>query len=367
MEKLIFSNVSKRFGPVVALKPTSLSVRAGEFLTLLGPSGSGKTTLLQLLAGLQAPDTGEILIDGVSATHLPPHRRDIGLVFQNYALFPHLTVSENIAFPLKMRKVSGPEIAHKVQSVLDLVKLPHVADRLPRELSGGQQQRIALARCAVYEPSVILMDEPLGALDKKLRDHMQMEIMRLHRELCATIVYVTHDQEEAMAMSDRICLMNDGAIEQLGTPMELYFRPATAFAGQFFGSPNVLHGRLISAGDGLGMLDTGCGPVRGRRSENDLAVGEAGLLLVRPERVRLLAAGDEADTSLDVVFEARIVTGPVTRYHFRSANGTELTSLRLTDEANEMIERGTPMRIGWMSADAVLLRDSTSRGGDSER
>ena len=215
----------KRYGDFVALAPTSLDVAKGEFLTLLGPSGSGKTTLLSLIAGLAHPDEGRILIDGTDVTHSPAYARDIGVVFQNYALFPHMTIEENIAFPLKMRKVSDAEARRRTAEALEMVHLPHVAKRYPRELSGGQQQRIALARCIVYRPSIILMDEPLGALDKKLRDQMQLEIKRIHRELGTTIVYVTHDQEEAMTMSDRICLMNAGAIEQLGTPQDLYFRP----------------------------------------------------------------------------------------------------------------------------------------------
>ena len=202
----------KRYGDFVALAPTSLDVAKGEFLTLLGPSGSGKTTLLSLIAGLAHPDEGQILIDNADVTHSPAYDRDIGVVFQTYALFPHMTIEDNIAFPLKMRKLSDAEARRRTAEALETVRLPHVAKRYPRELSGGQQQRIALARCIVYRPAIILMDEPLGALDKKLRDQMQLEIKRIHRELGTTIVYVTHDQEEAMTMSDRIGPMNACAL-----------------------------------------------------------------------------------------------------------------------------------------------------------
>ena len=241
---LKITGLSKRYGDVVALAPTDLEVAQGEFLTLLGPSGSGKTTLLSLIAGLATPDGGQLLIDGKDATYGAPYERDIGMVFQNYALFPHMTVAENIAFPLKMRKVDAASARKRAAEALELVRLPHVAQRFPRELSGGQQQRIALARCLVYRPAIVLMDEPLGALDKKLRDQMQLEIKRIHRELKTTIVYVTHDQEEAMTMSDRICLMNHGKIEQLGTPSELYFRPRTLFVADFLGESNLLEGTV---------------------------------------------------------------------------------------------------------------------------
>src|SRR5690606_24648249 len=223
-------------------------MREGEFLTLLGPSGSGKSTLLMAIAGLNNPDDGEIWIDGKLATFLPPFQRDIGMVFQNYALFPHMTIFENIAFPLRMRGTEAATIKTKVADVLDKVQLSHVAQRLPRELSGGQQQRIALARCFVYQPSIILMDEPLGALDKKLRDALQLEIKQLHEDLGITVLYVTHDQEEAMVMSDRICLMNNARIEQIGTPDELYHRPKTVYAADFLGESNFMDVVLTESG-----------------------------------------------------------------------------------------------------------------------
>src|SRR5258706_2664036 len=244
---LKITGLTKRYGDFVALAPTDLEVAAGEFLTLLGPSGSGKTTLLSLIVGLATPDGGQLLINGQDVTYGAPYERDIGMVFQNYALFPHMTVAENIAFPLKMRKIDAANAKKRALEALELVRLPQVAQRYPKELSGGQQQRIALARCLVYKPSIVLMDEPLGALDKKLRDQMQLEIKRIHRELGTTIVYVTHDQEEAMTMSDRICLMNHGRIDQLGTPSDLYFRPRSMFVADFLGESNLLEGTVERA------------------------------------------------------------------------------------------------------------------------
>ncbi|MBB1652067.1 ABC transporter ATP-binding protein, partial [Delftia sp. UME58] len=258
----------KRYGDFVALAPTHLDVARGEFLTLLGPSGSGKTTLLSLIAGLAQPDEGRVLIDGADVTYGAPYERDIGMVFQNYALFPHMSIEENIAFPLKMRKVPAAEARRRAHEALEMVRLPHVASRLPRELSGGQQQRIALARCMVYRPAIILMDEPLGALDKKLRDQMQLEIKRIHRELGTTIVYVTHDQEEAMTMSDRICLMNGGAIEQLGTPADLYFRPRTLFVADFLGESNLLQGEVASVDGDILTVKLACQGVTGQALSN---------------------------------------------------------------------------------------------------
>jgi len=280
--KLETRGLGKRYGDVQALEPTDLQVHAGEFLTLLGPSGSGKTTLLQMIAGLAEPSAGQLHIDGVEATHLPPGKRGIGLVFQSYALFPHMTVAENVAYPLRMRRVRGQEMQRAVTDALAMVKMEAYAQRYPRELSGGQQQRIALARCFVYRPSVVLLDEPLGALDKKLREHMQLEIRRLHQELGLTFIYVTHDQEEALTMSDRICLMNQAKVEQVGTPQELYDRPATRFAATFLGHSNLLDGEADGK-EGFLWAD--------RRLPVPAQVSLSGpmALLVRPEAARLVA------------------------------------------------------------------------------
>lgn len=284
--KLATVGLGKTYGDAVALQPTDLTVQDGEFLTLLGPSGSGKTTLLQMISGLVQPSMGTLLIDGQDATRTPPGERGIGLVFQSYALFPHLSVWDNVAYGLRMRKRSKVDIAKVVDDALDMVRMRDFARRYPQELSGGQQQRIALARCFVYRPSVILLDEPLGALDKNLREHMQLEIRHLHRELGATFIYVTHDQEEALTLSDRICLMNQARIEQLGTPEDLYDRPVSRFAAGFIGHSNLLEGRFVGE--------------RRLRVENatlDLDAhqgceGSEGLLLVRPEAARLTAPED---------------------------------------------------------------------------
>ncbi|MDQ4061510.1 MAG: ABC transporter ATP-binding protein [Pseudomonadota bacterium] len=309
--KLVVDGLSKRYGDVTALEPTHLSVAAGEFLTLLGPSGSGKTTLLQMICGLVEPTSGRILIDGRDHTATPVHHRDIGLVFQHYALFPHLTVAENVEFPLRMRGRPATEIKSRVRDALAMVQLGHLAGRFPRELSGGQQQRVALARAFVYQPSIILMDEPLGALDRKLRDHMQIEIKRLHRETGTTIVYVTHDQEEALALSDRICLMNHARIEQLGTPREIYARPATAFAADFIGISNMFRGRFETGPAGDFRLATPHGHFR-VPSDIQARPGDEAALVVRPEQMLLNPEAGNAVTGrvADTVYagsETRII------------------------------------------------------------
>jgi putative spermidine/putrescine transport system ATP-binding protein len=241
---LELKGVRKNYGGDIAVQNVDLELRSEEFLTFLGPSGSGKTTTLMMVAGLQQPDAGSIKLGGKSVDRLPPYRRDIGMVFQNYALFPHMSVRRNVAFPLEMRGVGRSEIDRQVADVLQLVGLAMMGDRLPRQLSGGQQQRVALARAMVYHPALLLMDEPLGALDKKLREQMQREIKRIHRERRTSILYVTHDQEEALTMSDRIAVFNKGRIEQIGTPEELYERPTTRFVADFLGETNFLPGRM---------------------------------------------------------------------------------------------------------------------------
>jgi putative spermidine/putrescine transport system ATP-binding protein len=303
MASLESSGLAKRYGHALALSPTYLKVEHGEFLTLLGPSGSGKTTLLQMIAGLIAPSEGRLLIDGKDATHLPAGARGIGMVFQNYALFPHLTAWENVAYPLRMRRMARAPLRDAVDGALRMVRMEDFAHRFPRELSGGQQQRIALARCFVYRPSVILLDEPLGALDKKLREHMQLEIRRLHKDLGATFIYVTHDQEEALTLSDRICLMNQARVEQIGTPQEIYDRPASRFAAGFIGHSNLLEGEVATVGGGARALRVGSGFLIPLPPQDGVPAGRVSLL-VRPEITGLVRAdeGFLRGTISEVVF-----------------------------------------------------------------
>ncbi len=300
---LVLQGLVKRFGDVVAVNGVDLEVRQGEFVTLLGPSGSGKTTTLRMIAGFTVQSAGTIAIDGNDVSRIPPHQRDVGMVFQNYALFPHMTAGENIAFPLQMRKLPKAEIAKRVDDALRLVKLDSYSARYPRQMSGGQQQRIALARAVVFEPDLLLMDEPLGALDKKLREALQLEIMHISRQLGATVVYVTHDQEEALVMSDRIAIFHDGRIEQLGGGEDLYERPVSLFVADFIGESNILHGRFqASSGGGWVTSD----PWRWQVGE--AAAARAGLadkapaaLVVRPERLRIMTRTGDVPAGVNTI------------------------------------------------------------------
>ncbi|MCS7274630.1 MAG: ABC transporter ATP-binding protein [Candidatus Bipolaricaulota bacterium] len=278
--------VSKRFGATTVLDHVSLQVQKGEFFSLLGPSGCGKTTTLRIIAGFEHPDSGELLINGQPALHIPPHERDINLVFQHYALFPHLTVARNVAFGLEMQRRPRAEIQRRVAEALELVRLTGLEDRYPKQLSGGQQQRVALARALVTHPSVLLLDEPLGALDQKLRQEMQLELKRLQRQLQITFIYVTHDQEEALALSDRIAVMHRGRVLQVGTPEEIYEHPATRFVAEFIGESNLLEGEVVHVvGERalvkIGALQTN---VFSRRC---LKVGQRVTLALRPEAISL--------------------------------------------------------------------------------
>ena len=358
--KLQVRRLRKTYGAVVALAGADVEMLEGEFLTLLGPSGSGKTTLLMIVAGLIHPDSGEVWIDGRLATYTPSFKRDVGMVFQNYALFPHLTVGENIAFPLRMRRMPAATILQEVRRVLEVVRLPHVEGRLPRALSGGQQQRIALARCMVYKPSIILMDEPLGALDKKLRDQMQLEIKQLHIELGITVLYVTHDQEEAMIMSDRICLMNDGHIEQIGTPDDLYFRPWTRFAAEFLGESNILTGEVAGV-DGASVVVTVAGGVKLRapRSESPRDPRRVALM-VRPERVTIqdvktALPGSAPHNRLEGLLRQVILVGGVTKYYVTLDDGQTIVAFALTGDAKVVATPGSRVSVTWPPASGVLL------------
>jgi putative spermidine/putrescine transport system ATP-binding protein len=354
--KLKTTDLRKTYGPVVALAGASLDLNEGEFLTLLGPSGSGKTTMLMTIAGLVQPDSGEVWIDGRLATFTPAHKRDIGMVFQNYALFPHLTVFENIAFPLRMRGVSEATIRQEIARVLELVQLPEIGGRLPRALSGGQQQRIALARCIVYRPSIVLMDEPLGALDKKLRDQMKLELKRLHTELGITVLYVTHDQEEAMIMSDRICLLNNARIEQIGSPADLYFRPLSVFAADFIGESNLLDARVAGIDGNDVTLKAAGSLLRARLDDGRNArPGDAVKLMVRPEMLSVLEDGASADNVLNASLTDVILVGGVTKTYARLADGTVIAATGLTRGPLCGLEKDASVRLGWAKETGVVL------------
>jgi len=297
-----FTGVQKTYeGTALVVRDLDLDIRRGEFLTLLGPSGSGKTTTLMMLAGFETPTSGEISLAGTPITRTPPHKRNFGMVFQNYALFPHMTVAQNVAYPLSVRGLSGVERSEKVQRALDMVQMAKLGPRYPAQLSGGQQQRVALARALVFEPQLVLMDEPLGALDKQLREHMQIELKQLHRRLGVTFVYVTHDQSEALAMSDRVAVFNDGMIQQVDRVDRLYETPANRFVAGFVGDSTTLEGVVV------GSSGTGCivGLPNGVRvsgvNVNGAAPGERVLCGIRPERIELTGVLNQANT-----FEATV-------------------------------------------------------------
>ncbi|MES0090078.1 MULTISPECIES: ABC transporter ATP-binding protein [unclassified Mesorhizobium] len=282
-----FSGVSKHYGAFRALHDIDLEIQRGEFLTLLGPSGSGKTTSLMLLAGFDTPTSGTIAMDGTRIEGLPAHRRDIGVVFQNYALFPHLTVAENLAFPLSVRRVPKAEIGERVEKALSLVHLDGMGGRKPSQLSGGQQQRVALARAIIFKPRLILLDEPLGALDKNLREHMQAELKHLHRQLGITMVFVTHDQSEALNLSDRVAVFNKGRLEQIDAPELLYERPCTPFVASFIGENNLLDGRIEALAAGQAAIRLDRGTVLTMKVAGQSAIGDRVKVGIRPEHVKV--------------------------------------------------------------------------------
>ena len=353
-------NVSKLFGDVRAVDNVSLSIQHGEFLTLLGPSGSGKTTTLNMIAGFEIPSRGDILLENDDITTVAPNNRGIGMVFQNYALFPHMTVSDNIAFPLKMRKIPGDKIRQSIKEVLELVKLPGFEGRYPHQLSGGQQQRIALARALVFEPKILLMDEPLGALDKKLRDHMRLEIKHLQGSLDITVIYVTHDQEEALTMSDRIAIMNEGEIIQLDTPVALYESPASLFVADFIGESNFLMGRVAETEDDRTAVETDDGLTIWVQKLNQMATGEDVSVAVRPEKIQILT--DAPDASNDVInrfsgrIEEIIYVGEARIYRVSLAAGTIVDVKVQSGPSAQNFKIGGDINIGWQTRHGLALK-----------
>ena len=351
---LAIRGVRKLFGEFPAVDGIDLEVRRGEFITLLGPSGSGKTTTLRMIAGFLTQDEGSIEIAGREMRRVPPYRRDVGMVFQNYALFPHMTAAQNVAFPLQMRDIPRPEQNERVAEALELVKLGSFGDRYPRQLSGGQQQRIALARAIVFRPRLLLMDEPLGALDKKLREVLQLEIMRISRQLEATVIYVTHDQEEALVMSDRIAIFDRGRIQQLGTGEDLYERPMSVFVADFVGESNMLRGRLERDGGGT-WLQRGAWrwrvdpSVAGARGLHD---GAAAALVVRPEHLRVMAL-DAPRT------DANTVEATVTEVLYLGS--TRKIELKLPDGQAAVVREPAATAGDWRPGDQIRLEWSVER------
>jgi spermidine/putrescine ABC transporter ATP-binding subunit len=339
------------------VKGIDLDIAAGEFLTLLGPSGSGKSTTLMIIAGFVIPSAGDVIVNGHSIVALPPFKRDLGIVFQNYSLFPHMDVFQNVAFPLEMRSVPKREIAKRVRAALELVRLPDIEHRRTHQLSGGQQQRLALARALVFRPAVLLLDEPLGALDLKLRHELQIEIKRVHDELGITVIYVTHDQGEALSMSDRIVVMDRGSVQQVGKPSELYRAPANAFVANFVGEVNSFTGAIaqadhtscvISCADGINVRGSALHAPQGRRLT----------MIVRPESVVPLKDAECDANAFDGVVEEITFLGEVSKYRIRLGPTTIIRASWQNRSTFPKIARGQSVRVGWSADDMTVITDA---------
>ena len=348
---LSFRNVKKTYDRrSLVVRDFNLDVRRGEFVTLLGPSGSGKTTVLMMLAGFEHVTSGDISIDGVSVTRSAPYERNIGVVFQNYALFPHMTVNENLAYPLKVRRLPGAEIRERVAHYLKLVELEAFGDRHPGQLSGGQRQRVALARALIFEPALVLLDEPLSALDKKLREQMQFELTRLHSKLGCTMVYVTHDQTEALTMSDRIAVFNHGVVQQFAAPEELYERPANAFVAGFIGENNLIQGQGRLNGDGT-VAVTVHNNVELHATPGDFRESQGPCLIsVRPEKLCICTPHvrpSAHDNIISARFMAQHYVGDFIRYYFELNDGTRIIVKTMNDDKAPSLDEGQVTELFW--------------------
>ena len=354
---VVFDHVQKSYdGSNLVVKDLNLSIGKGEFLTMLGPSGSGKTTCLMMLAGFETATRGEIRLNGVNINEMPPHKRGIGMVFQNYALFPHMSVAENLAFPLEVRGMGKSEREAKVTRALDMVQMGKFAARRPGQMSGGQQQRIALARALVFDPELVLMDEPLGALDKQLREHMQFEIKALHDRLGITVVYVTHDQGEALTMSDRVAVFNDGRIQQLAPPDELYERPKNSFVAQFIGENNKLPGKVESLSDDACTIRLQTGELISATPVNIRHLGQETLVSIRPERIEfkpeMMPPGAY---TIDAEVIEVVYMGDIFRTRMRVAGAEDFVMKSRNTLGQTKLAPGQKVKIGWHPADARAL------------
>ncbi len=349
-----FDGVQKSYdGETLVVKNLNLEIGQGEFVTMLGPSGSGKTTCLMMLAGFEAATHGEIYLKGQPVNNVSPHKRNIGMVFQNYALFPHMTVGENLAFPLQVRKMSRSDVKQKVQRALEMVQMGEFGARKPAQLSGGQQQRVALARALVFEPELVLMDEPLGALDKQLREHMQYEIKHLHEQLGVTVVYVTHDQSEALTMSDRVAVFDDGIIQQLAPPSVLYEQPDNAFVAQFIGENNRLTGNVTEIVDGVARVQLENGPIVNALAVNCDGVGQKTQLSIRPERIQINSAGIPNQMEGRVL--ELIYLGDHIRCRMQVCDHDDFIVKVPNSPEHTMLQVGQTYNVGWQTSDCRAL------------
>ena len=351
-----FEKVDKSYdGEVLVVKDLNVDIPKGEFLTMLGPSGSGKTTTLMMLAGFETPTNGEIYLDGDAISSIPPYKRGIGMVFQNYALFPHMTVNENLAFPLEVRKLNKSEIKEKVEKALSMVELQDFGNRMPLQLSGGQQQRVALARALVFEPRLVLMDEPLGALDKKLREQMQYEIKHIHGNIGITVVYVTHDQSEALTMSNRIAVFNDGKIQQISTPDVLYEKPENAFVAQFIGENNQLKGKVKSINGNMCVVTTDKGDEIKSLKVNINTVGDASTVSLRPERVEINSTDSNLENSFNAKVKELIYLGDHIRTRVEVCGNDQFIVKVPNSYKGADLKEGVSVKLSWRASDSRAL------------
>ena len=349
--------VSKHYGPVKALDNVSFELRKGEFLTMLGPSGSGKTTSLRAIAGFIQPTAGRLMIDGRDMTSVPPQKRNIGMMFQDYALFPHMTVIENVGYPLETRGIKRAEREKRSMEMLEIVGLAHCAKRYPKEMSGGQQQRVALARALVFKPDIVLLDEPMAALDKKLRGQMQIEIMHITRQVGATVVSVTHDQEEALVMSDRIAIFKDGRLEQIGTPHQLYLQPKSEFVADFIGEANLLRGSVRATDDGVTIEGDGwrAGLPKSDIRTEALSRAQKACVVLRPERIHAAPASSAKGNAGEGVIEDKIYLGVEYRLVVRMNDGGKV-NIRSRDVATiASMNAGDRIGMAWTADDIVII------------
>jgi spermidine/putrescine transport system ATP-binding protein len=357
---IVLDHVTKHYGDFVAVEEAHFSIARGEFFSMLGPSGCGKTTTLRMIAGFETPSSGAIRLEGVDVSRTPPYQRNVNTVFQQYALFPHMSVWDNIAFGPRSKKLDKAEVTRRVDEIIEVVRLGEFAKRKPNQLSGGQQQRVALARALVNYPSALLLDEPLAALDLKLRQAMQIELKRIQREVGITFIFVTHDQEEALTLSDRIAVMSKGLVEQIGSPEDIYGSPASVFVAGFIGQANLWETSIDTIADGRADVRVGDQLVTGSTQGRSLSAGDAVTFMVRPERVKVTidrpgaGGGSMRCDVIDYVFQ-----GPVVRFALRSPDGSEIAAYVGADEGLPLLRPGDPVWASW-DRDAALILPSSS-------